>query len=80
MLPIKVIQCLGPAEERGHVADRIDIVGRPQLNGAAAERSLEKPAMDTTASDFVLAGSLEELRAKGRLVVHGRHRAVLLVH
>jgi hypothetical protein len=36
--------------------------------------------MDTTASDFVLAGSLEELRAKGRLVVHGRHRPVLLVH
>src|SRR6202045_2047219 len=80
MLPIKVIQCLGPAEERGHVADRIDIVGRPQLNGAAAERSSEKPAMDTTASDFVLAGSLKELKAKGRLVVHGRHRPVLLVH
>ena len=40
----------------------------------------EKPAMDTTASDFVLAGSLKELKAKGRLVVHGRHRPVLLVH
>jgi nitrite reductase/ring-hydroxylating ferredoxin subunit len=36
--------------------------------------------MDTTASDFVLAGSLKELKAKGRLVVHGRHRPVLLVH
>ena len=36
--------------------------------------------MDTTASDFVRAGSLEELKAKGRLVVHGRHRPVLLVH
>ena len=36
--------------------------------------------MDTTASDFVLAGSLKELKAKGRLVVHGRHRPLLLVH
>jgi nitrite reductase/ring-hydroxylating ferredoxin subunit len=36
--------------------------------------------MDTTTSDFVLEGSLKELKAKGRLVVHGRHRPVLLVH
>ena len=36
--------------------------------------------MDTTASAFVLAGSLQELRAKGRLVVHDRHRPILLVH
>ncbi len=36
--------------------------------------------MDTTASDFVLAGTLKELKAKGQLVVHGRHRPVLLVH
>src|SRR5882762_7034136 len=36
--------------------------------------------MDTRTSDFVRAGSLEELKAKGRLVVHGRHRPILLVH
>ena len=36
--------------------------------------------MDTTTPDFVHAGSLEELKAKGRLVVHGRHRPVLLVY
>ncbi|MGC2199363.1 MAG: Rieske (2Fe-2S) protein [Stellaceae bacterium] len=36
--------------------------------------------MKKTVSDFVCAGSLEELRAKGRLVVRGRHRPVLLVH
>ena len=36
--------------------------------------------MDTTAPHFVLAGNLKELKAKGRLVVHGRHRPVLLVH
>jgi nitrite reductase/ring-hydroxylating ferredoxin subunit len=36
--------------------------------------------MDSTTPDFVHAGSLEELKAKGRLVVHGRHRPVLLVY
>lgn len=36
--------------------------------------------MDTATSDFAHAGSLEELKAKGRLVVHGRHRPILLVH
>ena len=35
--------------------------------------------MDITTPDFVLAGSLDELKAKGRLVVHGRHRPILLV-
>src|ERR1700730_8338552 len=35
--------------------------------------------MDTTTLDFVHAGSLDELKAKGRLVVHGRHRPILLV-
>jgi nitrite reductase/ring-hydroxylating ferredoxin subunit len=35
--------------------------------------------MDITTSDFVHAGSLDELKAKGRLVVHGRHRPILLV-
>src|SRR5215472_4318607 len=36
--------------------------------------------MDHATSDFMCAGTLEELKAKGRLVVHGRHRPVLLVH
>jgi nitrite reductase/ring-hydroxylating ferredoxin subunit len=36
--------------------------------------------MDASATDFVRAGSLEELRAKGRLVVHGPHRPILVVH
>jgi nitrite reductase/ring-hydroxylating ferredoxin subunit len=35
--------------------------------------------MDTSTSDFVHAGSLEELRARRRLLVHGRHRPILLV-
>ena len=30
--------------------------------------------MDMPTKEFVLAGSLEELRAKGRLVLHGNHR------
>ena len=36
--------------------------------------------MDTPTTDFVRAGSLEELAAKGRLVVHGPHRPILVVH
>jgi nitrite reductase/ring-hydroxylating ferredoxin subunit len=36
--------------------------------------------MDTPTTDFVRAGSLEELKAKGRLLVHGPHRPVLVVH
>jgi len=36
--------------------------------------------MDTTTSNLVRAGTLEEIKAKGRLVVHGRHRPILLVH
>jgi nitrite reductase/ring-hydroxylating ferredoxin subunit len=35
--------------------------------------------MDTPTTDFVRAGSLEELKAKGRLVVHGPHRPILVV-
>jgi nitrite reductase/ring-hydroxylating ferredoxin subunit len=36
--------------------------------------------MDTPTTDFERACSLEELKAKGPLVVHGRHRPVLVVH
>ena len=36
-------------------------------------------ALKMPTSDFVYAGSLEELKAKGRLVVRGRHRPILLV-
>jgi nitrite reductase/ring-hydroxylating ferredoxin subunit len=36
--------------------------------------------MDNLTSDFVRAGTLEELKSKGRLVVHGRHRPILLVY
>jgi len=36
--------------------------------------------MDTPTTDFVRAGGLEELKAKGRLVVHGPHRPILVVY
>ena len=36
--------------------------------------------LNAPTSDFVRAGSLEELKATGRLVVRGRHRPILLVH
>ena len=37
-------------------------------------------AMDTLTSEFVRACSLDELKAKGRLVVHGRYPPILLVY
>jgi nitrite reductase/ring-hydroxylating ferredoxin subunit len=36
--------------------------------------------MDIPTTDFVRAGNFEELKAKGRLVVHGPHRPILVVH
>ena len=36
--------------------------------------------MDAPNMDFALAGSLEELKAKGRLVVHGSHRPILVIY
>ena len=36
--------------------------------------------MDTPMTGFVRVSSLEELKAKGRLVVHGPHRPILVVH
>ena len=36
--------------------------------------------MDMPTSDFVRAGSLAELKAKGRLVVHGRHSPILVIY
>jgi nitrite reductase/ring-hydroxylating ferredoxin subunit len=50
------------------------------LNGVAADSLPDELPMDTETSNFVRAGTLEEIKAKGRLVVHGRHRPVLVVH
>src|SRR5499426_1936333 len=36
--------------------------------------------MDAPNKEFALAGSLEELKAKGQLVVHGRHRPILVIY
>ena len=36
--------------------------------------------MDAPNTEFVYAGSLEELKAKGRLVVHGSHRPILVIY
>ena len=36
--------------------------------------------MDTADEEFTIAASLEELKAKGRLVVHGAHRPILVVY
>ena len=36
--------------------------------------------MNVPNTDFTLAGTLDELKAKGQLVVHGAHRPILVVH
>jgi nitrite reductase/ring-hydroxylating ferredoxin subunit len=36
--------------------------------------------MDVPSREFALAGSLEELKAKGRLVLHGSHRPILVIY
>jgi nitrite reductase/ring-hydroxylating ferredoxin subunit len=36
--------------------------------------------MDAPSKEFALAGSLEALKIKGRLVVHGGHRPILVVY
>jgi nitrite reductase/ring-hydroxylating ferredoxin subunit len=36
--------------------------------------------MDAPNKEFALAGSLDELKARGRLVVHGGHRPILVIH
>jgi|SRR6516225_6834967 len=36
--------------------------------------------MDAPIKEFALAGSFEELKAKGRLVVHGSHRPILVIY
>jgi hypothetical protein len=36
--------------------------------------------MDAPNTEFAFAGSLEELKAKGRLVVRGRHRPILVIY
>jgi nitrite reductase/ring-hydroxylating ferredoxin subunit len=36
--------------------------------------------MDAPNKDFAFAGNLDELKVKGRLVVHGRHRPILVIY
>jgi nitrite reductase/ring-hydroxylating ferredoxin subunit len=40
----------------------------------------EDVLMDAASQEFALAGNLEELKAKGRLVVHGSHRPLLVIY
>jgi hypothetical protein len=36
--------------------------------------------MEAPNKEFVLAGNLEELKAKGRLVLHGSHLPILIIY
>src|SRR4029450_9659636 len=51
----------------------VPIAGRKESNTGGM-------LMDAPNKEFVLAGSLEELKAKGRLVVHGRHTPILVIY
>jgi nitrite reductase/ring-hydroxylating ferredoxin subunit len=51
------------------------------LAAAAPQESIAKGVfMDAPNQEFALAGSLENLKAKGRLVVHGSHRPILVIY
>ena len=51
---------------------------RSTCNGPKA--TMEGTLMDAPSKEFALAGSLEELKIKGRLVVHGGHRPILVIY
>src|SRR3954452_25498272 len=50
----------------------------PLSSSMRLHSALRTTPMDMPTSDFVLAGALAELRAKGRLVLHGRHSPILV--
>jgi nitrite reductase/ring-hydroxylating ferredoxin subunit len=47
---------------------------------ARCDTSHEEAPVDLPTQDFVFAGKLDELKTKGRIVVRGRHRPVLVIH
>src|SRR6516225_6672414 len=55
------------------------LVGRAPAYALAKFATTGTP-MDAPDTEFVIAGSLDELKAKGRVVVHGGHRPILDVH
>ena len=48
--------------------------------GGPKESNTGGMVMDAPNNEFALAGSLEELKAKGRLVLHGGHRPILIIY
>ena len=64
-----------------------DIVGEASSRSARRYRAAASKTpiaggtlMNVPNTDFTLAGTLDELKAKGRLVVHGAHRPILVVY
>src|SRR3954468_3025557 len=47
---------------------------------SAPKATMGGTVMDAPSKEFALAGSLEELKLKGRLVVHGGHRPILVIY
>src|SRR5258708_6119733 len=55
--------------------------GARRFRATAPKESTEGATLiDVPNTDFTLAGSLDELKAKGRLVVRGAHRPILVVY
>src|SRR5918994_7347098 len=55
-------------------------VRSPSALNASNETALRITPMDMPSSEFVRACSLAELKAKGRLVVHGLHSPILVIY
>src|SRR5262245_16665848 len=71
------IKLSAEATNAGGSADNLEIAGIcyvPEGTRAGGMR------MDTPNKEFVLVGSLEELKAAGRLDVQGRHRPILIIY
>jgi nitrite reductase/ring-hydroxylating ferredoxin subunit len=48
--------------------------------GSQHNKAIGNCVMDAPNKEFTLAGSLDELKAKGRLVLHGGHRPILVIY
>src|SRR5262249_28036143 len=72
---------VGAVSVRCKTLKRLAARRRTLLRDASTKDDCRKELlMDIPTMDFIRAGSLEELKAKGRLVVHGPHRPILVVH
>jgi nitrite reductase/ring-hydroxylating ferredoxin subunit len=51
-----------------------------EFSAGTATEAIERAIMDMPIPDFVHAGTIEEVKAKGRRIMRGCHRPILLVY